>query len=146
MGTVANKDDAENGREPSESSGLSDIMEIAASLGIEEREGEGITRADDDEADDDLHNLAAGYGGTAAAALVADATVEPPAPMKAANAPKSDPKIPVAAPEASKPPPPHASSPPTPTSPSPAASVPPNPSPKTAASSPPAPSSTRKAT
>ena len=39
MGTVANKDDAEAGREPSESSGLSDIMEIAASLGIDELEG-----------------------------------------------------------------------------------------------------------
>jgi hypothetical protein len=102
MGTVANKDDAEAGREPSESSGLSDIMEIAASLGIDEREGEGT---DDEEADDD-HSLAAGYGGSAAAALVADATVEPPAPMKAANAPKSDPKIPIAAPEAAKPPPP----------------------------------------
>jgi hypothetical protein len=108
MATVANKDDAERagpadqGREPSESSGLSDIMEIAASLGIDEREGE--ARADDDEADDD--NLSAGYGGSAAAALVADATVEPPAPVRAANAPKSDPKIPVAAPEAAKPPPP----------------------------------------
>jgi len=104
MGTVANKDDdGEAGRGPSESSGLSDIMEIAASLGIDEHEGEGT---DAEEVDDDLHNLAAGYGGSAAAALVADATVEPPAPVKAANAPKSDPKIPVAAPEAAKPPPP----------------------------------------
>ena len=101
MGILAKNENDGEGRDISESSGLADIMEIAAALGIEDKplESEGITRADEDD-DDDLHNIAAGYGGTAAAALVADATVEPPAaePVKAANAPKSDPKIPAAKP------------------------------------------------
>lgn len=105
MGTVANKDDDGTGRGSSESSGLDDILEIAASLGIDDEKG-AEARSDDDDEEDDLHNIAAGYGGSAAAALVDDASVEPPPPVKAANAPKSDPKIPVAAKETAKPPPP----------------------------------------
>lgn len=83
MGNTADKE-----RDPSESSGLSDMMEIASSLGLDDDDvaSAGVTRADDDEAGDDLENLGAGYGGAAAAALISDASLDPE-PAPAANRP-----------------------------------------------------------
>jgi hypothetical protein len=102
MGTVADKE-----RDASESSGISDMMEIAASLGLEDDDevaSAGVTRADDDEADDDLDHVASGYGGAAAAALIADPSIEPE-PAVAANAGRSASESKVARIEPPPPPP-----------------------------------------
>lgn len=111
MGKVADKE-----RDASESSGMSDMMDVAASLGLEDDDvaSAGVTRADDDEADDELEDVGAGYGGAAAAALIADASLEPE-PATAANAAKSastsqvsraePPPPPAPAPKAATPPP-----------------------------------------
>ncbi|MBL8948158.1 MAG: hypothetical protein JNK45_33600 [Myxococcales bacterium] len=81
MGTVAS--DKEGEREASESSGYTDLMEIANALGIEDDDAP--TRDEDGGVIDDLEPIGAGYGGAAAAALISDASLEAPA-----NAPKVD--------------------------------------------------------
>jgi hypothetical protein len=73
MGTVASGKEGE--RDASESSGYSDLMEIASALGIEDDDAV----HDDAEEIDDLEPVGAGYGGAAAAALVTDASAETPA-------------------------------------------------------------------
>lgn len=82
------KNVADKERDPSESSGISDMMEIASSLGLDDDDvaSAGVTRADDDEAEDEIDNLGAGYGGAAAAALISDASLDPE-PAPAANKP-----------------------------------------------------------
>jgi hypothetical protein len=109
MGTVASGKDGE--RDASESSGYTDLMEIATALGIEDDD------APHDDADvvDDLEPVGAGYGGAAAAALVTDASAEtpaanvpeprreppPPPPRRASTispvAPASEPSAPIVA-------------------------------------------------
>jgi hypothetical protein len=81
MGTVAS--DKEGEREASESSGYTDLMEIANALGIDDDDA--ATRDEDGGVVDDLEPIGAGYGGAAAAALISDASLEAPA-----NAPKVD--------------------------------------------------------
>lgn len=78
MGTVAeDKEDKDGEHAASENSGLSDIMEVAASLGIENDEGAEAEDDDDDAPDDDE---------LAAAALVNDAADAPERGAAAANA------------------------------------------------------------
>lgn len=78
MGTVAQ--DEEKERDPSETSGYADIMEIAQSLGIEDDEIAASSDDDDDDLDD---GAGTGYGGAAAAALIGDAALEAPPPVAA---------------------------------------------------------------
>ena len=80
---------AEEKKEDSESSGLADILEIAAELGTDDDEPSGpnaITRPVDES--DELEDVSAGYGGMAAAALVPGADDEDaPVAIEAANTP-----------------------------------------------------------
>lgn len=82
---------SEEKKQESESSGLSDILELAASLGSDNDEDSGpnaITRSADEDRDEIA--VGSGYGGVAGAALVAGEGVEVPAPPAA---PKPTPPV-----------------------------------------------------
>jgi hypothetical protein len=92
----AEKEDEERGA--SESSGLDDIMELGAAFGADEDEESSPNIVASEAAGDELDNLAAGYGGVAAASLVeaddlageaANESVAPAASETAAAKPKA---------------------------------------------------------
>ncbi|MFO0631669.1 MAG: hypothetical protein U0168_02325 [Nannocystaceae bacterium] len=81
MGTLAK--DNEDERDPSETSGYADIMEIAQSLGIEDEDAASAGAAQDDA--EDVEPVGPGFGGAAAAALIGDAALEAPAAANTAR-------------------------------------------------------------